>query len=348
MPKVSIIIPVYNSAKYLGQSLDSVVSQSFKDLEIVCINDGSTDDSLNILQTYEKQDSRIKIVNQQNGGGSAARNAGIEHATGDYVMFLDSDDMYVRDIVSSAYERAIHTNADIVLYNFARFVGKPTFLSVKNKITPGYDIDYFTKDNYSSKLFNDFATITWNKLIKKSVLTDNKIYFDTQLSHNHDVDFSIRLMLAADSYSWIEHIGYYYRANDQGLTATKRDDPTNVLKILIKLNELVVSRNVSLKQSFDSYAVDMISGTLAKYSDNASKQKEVFNFACSVLIPELGLAEKGEDYLFNESSRTIFELVKMGGYNEFIAYINQPKRILRARLRKLYNKAQVILSHFIV
>ena len=91
-PKISVIIPVYNVEDYLEECLDSIINQTFKDLEIICINDGSQDNSLNILEEYAEKDNRIKIITTKNQGLSAARNRGLENITGDYVYFIDSDD----------------------------------------------------------------------------------------------------------------------------------------------------------------------------------------------------------------------------------------------------------------
>ena len=154
-------------------------------------------------------------------------------------------------------------------------------------------------------------------------------------------------MLVAKSYSWINEIGYYYRTNYSGLTATKRSDPTNVLKILLNLNDLVVSRNVQLKKSFDNYVVDMIVGTLAKYADTTDKQKEVFDFAHTVVVPSLGLNTTKPDYLFTQLVDT-FEFVRAGEYESYREFINTPRRKLRAKLRKIYDTAQVILARFTV
>lgn len=347
MPEVSIIIPVYNAEEYLSFSLNSILNQDFQSLEILCVNDGSTDASSQILNEYRARDERIIIIDQENSGGSAARNAGLKRARGKYVMFLDADDIYAKNIISRAYNRAVKTGADIVLYNFARFVGKPSRLSVTSKITPESDIEFFTKENYADRFFNDFATITWNKLIKKDVITKNGITFDVKLSHNHDVDFSIRLMLGAESYSWLNEVGYYYRSNDNGITATKRSDPTNVLKILIRLNKFVESSHKVLKRSFDNYVVDMIAGTLVKYGNDVNKRREVFDFAYNTVVPDLGLSGKGDDYFFTHQTE-VFRLIETGEYDKYITYINTPKRKLRAKLRKIYDVAQEILSRFIV
>ena len=101
MVKISVVIPVYNVEKYLEQCLDSVIAQSFEDIEVICVNDGSTDSSLEILKRYADNDSRIKIISQKNKGAGAARNVGIENAAGEYVYFMDSDDYLNAD----AFER---------------------------------------------------------------------------------------------------------------------------------------------------------------------------------------------------------------------------------------------------
>ncbi len=340
MPKVSIIMPVYNSELYLSSSLDSVLKQTFSDIEIVCVDDGSVDNSGLILKNYQKQDNRVKVITQKNGGGSVARNVGINNSIGEYIMFLDSDDIYAKDIVASAYNRSIETGADIVYYNFARFIGRPTKMAIVNKTTPKDELRLFTKDSYTNRFFNDFAIITWNKIIKKSIIIDNDLSFNKKLSHNHDVDFSVRLMLAAKSYSWLNKVGYFYRENNAGLTATKRNDPTNVLKILVDLNKLIASKHEPLKPSFDNYVADMIAGTTLKYSNNPNELIEVFNFSHDVVIPEVCLASRVD--VFEPTG--IFDIVEAGDYRVLVNYINNPKQKVKRYIRYLYNIAQGILA----
>ena len=115
MPKVSVIVPVHNTGKYLSKCLDSLLGQTLTDLEVICINDGSTDDSLEILSQYAQKDKRIKIIDfKENKGVSVARNEGIKAAMGDYVAFMDSDDLVDLDFYEKLYEKACQTGADIV------------------------------------------------------------------------------------------------------------------------------------------------------------------------------------------------------------------------------------------
>lgn len=344
MVKVSIITPVYNAERYLRRALESLLQQSFGDFEAICVNDGSTDMSLEILREYEEKDARIKIFSQDNAGGSAARNAGLAQAKGEYVMFLDADDEYSHTIIEHAYSRAVEANVDIVLYNFARFVGKPSKLAVVSKIAPHASTDIFTKDTYGERIFNDFATITWNKLIKRSVLTESGVEFDETLSHNHDVDFSIRLMLAAKTYAWLDEVGYFYRSNDAGLTATRRDDPTNVLRILMNLRKIATKYDARVLQSFDRYVIDMISGTLAKYSRSKQKQEQVFLYAYNTVIPAI------KPDTFKDASLGDKELlcIAAGEYGEYRARTHTLGRRVRLILRRLYDVIQKVYSAFVV
>ncbi len=121
MPKVSVIIPVYNTEKYLRQCLDSVINQTLTDIEIICVNDGSTDNSTNILNEYANNDSRIIVLSQKNSGAAIARNNGINNAIGDYLYFIDSDDYVDTTFLEKMYSKSLKYNADICLcrrYNY--------------------------------------------------------------------------------------------------------------------------------------------------------------------------------------------------------------------------------------
>ena len=116
MPKYSIVIPVYNVEKYLHQCLNSVINQTYKNLEIICINDGSKDNSLIILNEYLQKDNRIVIVNQKNSGVSSARNKGIRLSTGDFISFIDSDDYLDLNVYEKCVQRIISDNSDIIIF----------------------------------------------------------------------------------------------------------------------------------------------------------------------------------------------------------------------------------------
>ena len=116
MIKISVIIPVYNAEKYLRECLDSVIGQALQDIEIICVDDGSTDSSLSVLQKYAAKDTRLKIVVQANQGAAAARNVGMAVAQGEYLAFLDADDLYCPEALQTAYACATKSNADMVVF----------------------------------------------------------------------------------------------------------------------------------------------------------------------------------------------------------------------------------------
>ena len=118
--KISVVIPVYNAAPYLQRCLDSIYSQSYKNLEIICINDGSTDKSLEILSTYAKKEKRLVVISQENKGASAARNAGIERATGDFISFIDADDYILPGLYEKFMEYGGQSRPDIFMFNGRR------------------------------------------------------------------------------------------------------------------------------------------------------------------------------------------------------------------------------------
>ena len=119
-PLVSVVIPVYNVESYLRQCMDSVVNQTYRNLEIVCVNDGSPDRSIDILREYEQKDKRIKIIEIENQGLSGARNVGTAHCTGDYLIYLDSDDWIDFDTVEVALKAVTEYDVDIVLWNYVK------------------------------------------------------------------------------------------------------------------------------------------------------------------------------------------------------------------------------------
>ena len=121
IPKVSVIIPVYNTEEYLRECLDSVVNQTLKDIEIICIDDGSTDSSLDILKEYAKKDNRITVLKQKNQSSGIARNAGLSIAQGKYLSFLDSDDLFELELLESLYKKIISTKSDIAICDADKF-----------------------------------------------------------------------------------------------------------------------------------------------------------------------------------------------------------------------------------
>ena len=188
--KISIIIPVYNNEKYLERCIVSLINQTYKNLEIILINDGSTDNSRIICEKYLKKDKRVILVNQKNGGVSAARNKGIEIATGSWIGFVDSDDWITENMYEILHINAIENNADISIGGYIRTdIEKPAFESKKTLEI----LDNKTALEYLILDKEGYATSVWNKLYKIDVVKN--ILFDKTIKYGEDLLFNFNIMM---------------------------------------------------------------------------------------------------------------------------------------------------------
>ena len=182
---ISIIVPVYNIEKYLPRCIDSILDQTYKNWEAIFVNDGSTDNSLKILEEYKKRDERIKIIDKKNAGSGAARNDGIENSRGEYVAFLDSDDWYEKNFLEKLYNNLTENNSDVAMCN-----PKMTYDDIsKNKKINTYFFNEIELNKTPEKILGILAMpVVWNKLYKKDIIVKNKIKFPNY-SFCEDVEF---------------------------------------------------------------------------------------------------------------------------------------------------------------
>lgn len=231
MLKFSVIIPVYNVQDYVEKALMSVINQSYTNLEIICINDGSTDKSLEVLEKYKFKDDRIIIINQDNKGVSAARNAGIQNTTGDYVVFLDPDDRYDLNFCEKVAQEIEQTNSDIIVCDMLR-------VRVDGQETFNYPImqpEHFNDINYMLA----FHISACAKAFRKSFLLEHKILFDPDLKYSEDLVFCSRNFLCNPSYSYIPERLYFYTTNRQDSAMNVEDN--SIIKNLIAYKNIIKS-----------------------------------------------------------------------------------------------------------
>lgn len=228
MPEISVIIPVYNVEKYLSQCLDSVIKQTFKDIEIICVNDGSTDKCGEILQKYATKDNRIKIVVQENRGLSAARNSGLKLATASYISFIDSDDFVHSQFLEILYNAIKIDNCDVSGCNFAKISNdteKPEINSLQCKnYVPALDV-LLDRKNFIH--FN-----VWNKLYKRETIQNIRfiegIYYE-------DWVFNTCVFAQIKSFAWVNSPLYGYRVSNESIMRSSYN--------LKKLNDYVTGIN---------------------------------------------------------------------------------------------------------
>lgn len=213
IPKVSVIVPIYNVEKYLAKCLNSLINQTLKEIEIICVNDGSTDNSLKILENFEKNDSRIKVVSQQNMGLSGARNTGLNIATGEYIGFVDSDDWVDLEFFEKLYNVAKENSADISCAGFKR---RGKFLST-------------TRISYKKvKVYEDINDKILAIGIPEHNYIWNKIYLNDKWNFKfqdgryfEDMAISIKILHALKKMVTVPNVYYNYRRTPNSIVFQK-------------------------------------------------------------------------------------------------------------------------------
>ena len=214
MTTISVIVPVYNVEKYLSKCLDSIINQTYKNLEIICVDDGSTDSSSKILEEYAKKDTRIKVITRQNGGLSAARNTGVKNATGEFVSFVDSDDW----IDLETYEKAIgHFSDDVDSVCYAAAIvcddGVDDFYEEERL---WHSLKYRGKITLKNESFYNLTHTVWNKIYRKSIIDKYNIDFPEGLIHEDFSFYTKYMALAPKTYCLNEYL-YFYRKRQNSI-----------------------------------------------------------------------------------------------------------------------------------
>lgn len=215
LPLVSVIVPVYKTEKYLKKCLDSICNQSYKKLEIICVNDGSPDNSADILREYAAKDSRIIVVTRENGGLSAARNRGLEIAQGDYITGVDSDDYLDTDIYHKIFKN-LHSTPDIICYGTHVVNEKDEELS-----SSSFDFEYAGTYKFCNDLLFTTNVCFWNKLYKRELIQQLELKFPEGLLFE-DTAWFYTCAAGAKNIHFSKEKGYFYVQREGSITNTSK------------------------------------------------------------------------------------------------------------------------------
>lgn len=233
LPYVSVIIPVYNTAPHLRRCLDSVCNQTLENIEIVCVDDGSTDNSKEILQQYKESDSRVCVITQQHKGIAAARNAGLQCVTGQYIGFVDSDDWIEPDMFALAYSTAQREHVDIVAWGYSLDLLTEQ-KAIKDKKQTGFqNTEQLLCAILSEGSYRDFL---WNKLFSKNFVFGKKLSFDETLAVMEDRYFVFKAALAGGTLFYVPEIMYHYQ-RDKGSSYRVTDKSESMFTVSKRLVE---------------------------------------------------------------------------------------------------------------
>lgn len=260
--KVSVIIPVYNAVEHLKECLDSVVRQTLKEIEIICVDDGSTDGSAAILADHVNKDGRFIVLTQQNRGAGVARNAGLEVARGDYVIFLDADDFFAPDMLEKMHARAVASEADIVLCNGrAYYTSSGRYRKVSNYLRTFFvkGMPVFSRCDIPDHILTVTNPVPWNKLFRRSFLLRGGLRFQS-LENCNDLYMVLLSLCVASRISWVdEPLVAYRECGGRNLQSRKRAAPLCFIWALETLYDELRRRNLfeAVERSFVNMAVRM-------------------------------------------------------------------------------------------
>lgn len=259
MPKISVIIPVYNVEKYLPQCLDSITQQTFKDIEIICINDGSLDNSPAILEEYSNKDSRIKIINQQNKGLSEARNTGINEAKGEYISFVDSDD-YIEINTYEKIAKYLDSKTELICFG-TNIIGDNNIPNLSSQIKY-YKIKYSGLKKLNDQILLNTNADVWNKIFKTSIIKDNKLNFPKGVQYESVPFYWQYTSFCTNAYFIKDKLYNYRRRNNSIMEKTfKKEfkgvfDHLSVMEIILNFwvtHNLITKKQKTFEKLFEQY-----------------------------------------------------------------------------------------------
>ena len=294
--KVSVILPVYNVENFLEKCLDSLVNQTLEDIEIICVNDGSSDASLEILKSYQAKDSRIIIIDvKENHNTGYARNQGLKIARGEYLAFLDSDDFYDVKMLELAYNRSKELDADVCIYKsflYDDITGeiRPNTWSVKQDLLPQSSV--FCYSDVRTNIFKDIMCWPWDKLFKRSFIIQNNIYFQEQRTTN-DMYFVYSALLKAEKITVLDNYLYYQRRNVKTSLSNSRELSWDCFYYALKkLYDELISMGIydELENEFKGYCVQTCLWNLKTLDEPYSS--ELSEMLINAWLGNLGIDEE--------------------------------------------------------
>lgn len=286
-PKVSIIIPVYNSQAFLDESLSSIRNQTLKEIQIICVDNGSTDGSSAVLEKHAKEDKRIELIKTPRSNAGAARNIGLQRATGEYLFFFDSDDICESDLLELSIKKIETEKSDVLVFSADQFEktieeATPMLWSLDEKNLPQKDT--FSPEEIKNKLFNSFQNWPWNKIFRADFIKTNAIFFQ-EIPRTNDMRFVCTALALSKTISVLRKPLIHYRiSNKTSLQSTNSETPLSFL-IAYAETKYSLEKHGKYKLYEKSFLNWIMAGIVSNYyslKDEKSKDcaLEVFKNSC--------------------------------------------------------------------
>ncbi len=303
--KVSVVVPVYNASPFLGQCLDSILEQTLQEIEIICVDDGSTDDSPNILKEYSDRDGRITLVRQQNLYAGAARNRGMRMASGKFIIFWDADDFFEPDCLKEMYNKAEKTEADIVIceciaYDNEEQQDVDCYMSINDHYLPNKNI--FSREDMPDDIFQTFTGCLWDKLFRLDFVKRNYLKFQ-DIRTAEDIPFAYMALALADRITTVRKNYIHYRKYvENSLESTKKDSWNSTLLAYDAVYKDLKKRGLleQLQRSIDRSAVQRILRVLLTLYDETAYEEMYKKLKNETLI-KFDWANHNKEYYKNDA-----------------------------------------------
>lgn len=339
MVKISVLIPIYNAKDFLYESIPSLLNQTLDDIELICVNDGSKDNSLEILNEFARKDNRIKVIDKENGGCGSARNTALDNATGDYIYFFDPDDKIPENALYDTYNSAVKNNSDMVIFKANIFdengiTNQKTFFNLQRTLKDVGNFEDYVFNYHEVKkhvLKGGFAP--WAKLYKKEFLDQyDDFRFDIGLAFD-DVPFHVKSMLRARRISFINKFLYHYRVDNPNSVNTTSSNGFDIFKIIDIVKEFLVNEGYFEEFKYEFYEFEVNHTLLYIISTDSNEYYSIARERFSKI---------DKKYIENINNFGKYELV-MGieDYSEFkFKYTQLSWDIDRNKLLKKINKLE--------
>ena len=335
-PLISVIIPVYNAEKYLEECIKSLLGQSLYNCEFIFVNDGSNDNSVDIIRSYIKKDKRITLINQKNQGVSQARNTGIASAKGEYIGFVDSDDYVDLDMYKELYKQIQNEECEVIISNFEEELNGNKYIrkySLKeNKVL---DKNYIENEILPFFVREDSLNTVCNKLYKKSIIDENNIRFPKGLPLGEDGIFNMIYFSKCNSCKYIDYTGYHYREVHGSATRNlhKHDYFQRELDVYnFDLEKLIdIPQNIDIKSLKSIKLINNIKSNIYIYFDK--NQNQSIFYKCKYIksiVNKKEIKEALEIYLYNVSIT--------GRYEKLFLFCMKNKLIILLYMLCTYSK----------
>jgi len=343
-------MPVYNVENYLRQCLDSVINQTLRDIEIICIDDQSTDGSLGILKDYAAIDPRIRIITQKNAGAGAARNTGLKVAKGEYLSFLDSDDFFELDMLEKAYHACSTNNLDFVVFRSDKFDNDsktyiPLYYSIRKDLLP--DKKVFNYRDIPKDLFMVFVGWAWDKLYSHEFVVSNNLLFQEQRTTN-DLLFVFTALVKAKRIMVINDILVHHRTNiGSSLSTTREKSWQCFYNALLALKEELIKSGIyeEIEQSYINYALHFSLWNLNTIEGPAFK--ELYNSLRTEIFNELGIIKYNKSYFWNKREYKQFQhiMANKNITNESYCANHKKPNLIKAFIQSLLSNGLKYVLH---